>query len=240
MTEVAQSFKVSLPKKSLPALVKNPKSMIIYSHPKAGKTTSISKLENCLLIDLENGSDYVECLKIKANNLEELTAICAAIKDENYPYKYVAIDTITKLEEWMNEPAMRMYKNTPMGRNHMGTNILELPNGAGYLYLRQAFQKWIEALMRLAPQVIFIGHLKDKLLQTKSGTEVSAKDIDLIGKNKSITCAAVDAVGYLYREDDKVYLNFKSSEDVVCGARSEHLAGKVINITDDWKNVYID
>lgn len=238
MTET--SLKVSLPKKPLPALTKDPKSMIIYSPPKAGKTTLVSKLPDCLNIDLEDGTDYVECLKVKAHNLEELGMICSAIKEAGYPYKYVAIDTITKLEEWMNEPAIRMYRNTPMGKNYEGKNILELPNGAGYMYLRQAFQKWIEALMRLAPHVIFIGHLKDKLLQTKSGTEVSAKDIDLIGKNKTITCAAVDAVGYLYRENDKIYLNFKSSEDIVCGARSEHLAGKLIDVTDGWDNIFID
>ena len=43
----------------------NPKRLIIYSKPKTGKTTAFSGLEDNLLMDLENGSDYVEAMKIK-------------------------------------------------------------------------------------------------------------------------------------------------------------------------------
>lgn len=38
----------------------NPKKLILFSKPKVGKTEALSKLENCLLIDLEGGANFVE------------------------------------------------------------------------------------------------------------------------------------------------------------------------------------
>ena len=37
----------------------NPKTIVLFSQPKTGKTTIVSKLANCLLIDLEEGSVYL-------------------------------------------------------------------------------------------------------------------------------------------------------------------------------------
>ena len=51
---------------------KSPKNMIIYGPPKIGKTTVLSQLDDCLIIDLEQGSDMVDALKVKVNNLKEL------------------------------------------------------------------------------------------------------------------------------------------------------------------------
>jgi hypothetical protein len=41
----------------------------------------LQDLENNLLIDLENGTDYVDALKVKANSLKELLAVGKAVKD---------------------------------------------------------------------------------------------------------------------------------------------------------------
>ena len=63
---------LKLPKKKTKALRKSPKNMVIYGPPKIGKTTALAKLDNCLILDLEDGSDMVDALKIKATNLNEL------------------------------------------------------------------------------------------------------------------------------------------------------------------------
>ena len=136
---------MELPKAKVKASRKSPKNMIIYGPPKIGKTTMLSQLDNCLIIDLEDGSDMVDALKIKVNNLEELTEVGKQIVNNKRPYKYVAIDTISKLEEWCEAEAKKLYMKTPMGKNfdtkYPGMSILSLPNGGGYLYLRIAFQK---------------------------------------------------------------------------------------------------
>ena len=230
-----------LPKKKVKASRKSPKNMIIYGAPKIGKTTVLSQLDDCLIIDLEQGSDMLDALKVQVNSLKELGEIGKEIYQEGKPYKYVAIDTISKLEEWCEEEGKQIYLKTPMGKNfeqkNPGMSILSLPNGAGYLYLRMAYKKWIDRLNTLADHVILVGHLKDKMLE-KKGKEVAVKDLDLTGKIKQITCANADAVGYIYRDDEQTMVSFDSLGDVVAGSRCEHLKGRTMPM--EWSNIFID
>ena len=59
---------IVLPTKKVKKERVNPKRLIIYSKPKTGKTTAYAGLENNLILDLENGSEYVEALKMKIDN----------------------------------------------------------------------------------------------------------------------------------------------------------------------------
>jgi hypothetical protein len=215
--------------------------MVIYGPPKIGKTTALSQLDNCLIIDLEEGSDMVDALKVKADSFTELSKIGKAILKKGRPYKYIAIDTVTKLEEWCEEEGKKIYMKTPMGKNFdskkEGLSVLSLPNGGGYLYLRMAYKKWIERLNKLADHIILVGHLKDKLLD-KKGKEVSSKDLDLTGKIKQITCANSDAIGYIYREDENTMISFNSKGDVVAGSRCDHLKGQEMLL--EWNKIFID
>tara|TARA_R110000787_G_scaffold167124_2_gene280101 strand:+ start:1369 stop:2067 length:699 start_codon:yes stop_codon:yes gene_type:complete len=232
---------MKLPTKKIKASRKSPKNMIIYGAPKIGKTTVLSQLDDCLIIDLEDGSDMVDALKVKVTSLKELGEAGKAIHEANKPYKYVAIDTISKLEEWCELDAKVLYMQTPMGKNfdvkNPGASVLSLPNGAGYLYLRIAYKRWMDKLNTLADHIILVGHLKDKMLE-KKGKEVAVKDLDLTGKIKQITCANADAVGYLYREDEKTMISFDSLDDITAGSRCEHLKGKTMPL--DWSKIFID
>tara|TARA_R100000322_G_scaffold170353_1_gene145317 strand:- start:1006 stop:1704 length:699 start_codon:yes stop_codon:yes gene_type:complete len=232
---------MELPKNKVGAVRKSPKNMVIYGPPKIGKTTALSQLDNCLIIDLEEGSDMVEALKIKVTNLIELAEVGKKIMQNKKPYKYVAVDTVTKLEEWCETEGKKIYKDTPMGKNfdkdNKGISVLSLPNGAGYLYLRIAFKRWIDRLNKLADHVILVGHLKDKMLD-KKGKEVSSKDLDLTGKIKQITCANADAIGYIYREGDNTMISFNSMNDITAGSRCDHLKGQDMKL--DWTQIFID
>ena len=73
---------MELPKKKVKASRKSPKNMIIYGPPKIGKTTVLSQLDDCLIIDLEEGSDMVDALKVKVNSLKELAEVGNAIVKE--------------------------------------------------------------------------------------------------------------------------------------------------------------
>ena len=232
---------MELPKTVVKASRKSPKNMIIYGAPKIGKTTVLSQLNDCLIIDLENGSDMLDALKVKANSLTELADIGRSIMKAGKPYKYIAIDTISKLEEWCEAEGKQIYMKTPMGKNietkNPGMSILALPNGAGYLYLRMAYKKWIDRLNMLADHVILVGHLKDKMLE-KKGKEVAVKDLDLTGKIKQITCANADAVGFIFREGDQTMISFNSLDDTVAGSRCDHLKGATMPM--DWSQIFID
>lgn len=234
-------LKISLPTKKQAATRKSPKNFVLYGQPKIGKTTALSQLDNCLIIDLEDGTDMLDALKIKANNLKELSMIGQEIIKAGKPYKYIAIDTVTQLEVWCEYEAKKLYQNTPMGKNfdsdNKGLSVLSLPNGAGYLYLRQAYKKWIDRLNTLADHIILVGHLKEAKID-KKGKEVAVKDLDLTGKIKNITCANADAIGYVFREDDTTMISFDSMGDIQAGSRCDHLKGQTFPL--EWDKIFID
>ena len=256
---------ITLPKTKVKAEFQSPKNLIIFSKPKVGKTSLLAELENCLIIDLEDGSDYVDALKLKATSVEEIKAIGEQIKADGFPYDYIALDTITALEVLCVPYAESLYAKKPMGKTWFKLsadgksyakdsgkaqygNILNMPNGAGYPYLREAMTKVVEYVKTLAPRVILIGHIKDVLLE-KAGAEFTSSDLDLTGKIKRILTSQSDAIGYLYRNGkDKNVLSFATSDSVACGARPEHLRNKEIVISEmtkdgvvtHWDKIYVD
>jgi hypothetical protein len=237
---------IVLPTSKVKADRVNPKRIVIYSKPKTGKTTAYAGLDGNLIIDLENGSDYVEAMKLKAESLQELKEIGKAIKEAGYPYKYVTIDTVTALEDMVMPLAVNLYRQTAMGKNYDGDNVTTLANGAGYLYIRQAFFQVLDFIDKLAPTIILSGHIKDKVVDDK-GEMVMSANIDLTGKIKSLICAQADAIGYMYRKGNQTILSFKTNEEVTCGARPEHLRNEEIVISEmidgvlntSWDKVFV-
>jgi hypothetical protein len=237
---------IVLPTSKVKAERVNPKRLIIYSKPKTGKTTAYAGLEDNLIIDLENGSDYVEALKVKVSSLQELLDTGKAIKAAGNPYKFVTIDTVTALEDMIMPLAIKLYRATAMGKNFDGDTVVTLPNGAGYLYIRQAFFQVLDFIDTLAPTIILSGHIKDKVVDDK-GEMVMSANIDLTGKIKSLICANADAIGYMYRKGNQTILSFKTSEEVTCGARPEHLRNQEIVISEmiddvlstSWEKVFV-
>lgn len=256
--------KIILPTAKVSAETKSPKNLIIFSKPKVGKTSLLAELPNCLILDLESGTDYVDAIKLKASSTAEIKEIGQAILDAGKPYDYIAVDTITALEVMCTVDAEKMYMGTPMGVNWVKKNadnsvnykdsqkskygsVLNLPNGQGYGYLREAIVKQIEYIKTLAPRIILLGHVKDTQLE-KAGVEVSSMDLDLTGKIKRIVSSQSDAIGYLYRKGKENVLTFKTNDEVACGARPVHLRNQEMVISElkdeqytaHWDKVYID
>jgi|TARA_R110000851_G_scaffold197269_2_gene348327 hypothetical protein len=252
---------MELPSKKVKAERINPKTMIIFSQPKMGKTTVLSGLDNCLILDLEKGTHFVDALKVdviteaEKNNeipitiLKQIIDQIAEKNNENkgYVYKYIAIDTVTALEAIVLPLANKMYKETPMGRNWVGDDVTTLPNGAGYRFTRLALSTVINQIERVCDTLIILGHVKDKLVE-KDGKEMNERGLDLTGKMPAILCSKVDAIGYLYRHENDTVINFAPSEALLCGSRSEHLKNKEIvvassdesgKISIDWSTIFL-
>lgn len=102
---------------------------------------------------------------------------------------------------------------------------------------------------KVCPNVILVGHVKDKALN-ENGTELNVKDLDLTGKLGRILSASSDAICYVYRDLDSgdLMANFGDLNSVLCGARMPHLSGKTLlltkkdketgEITAFWENIY--
>ena len=218
---------IILPTEKVKASKKNPRIMLLYGAPKCGKTTMAAQLEQNLILDIENGSDYVDAMKVKANNWGEVYEIGQTIlgfhqpytdgkwmRNESLPikpYKYLTLDTATQLESWAEGLAKQLYLASPMAAKKYVNNpdllpsILMLPGdkegsyGPGYNWLRIAYFRCFDYLTTLAEHLILIAHVKDNQLVDKNDRVVAAGDLSLTGKIKQITCSRADAIGYIYR-----------------------------------------
>jgi hypothetical protein len=249
---------IQLPKQIIPATKKNPRITLFYGAPKCGKTSEMAKLENNLIIDIENGSNYVDALKIQAKNWKEVYQIGEQIKAEGRPYKYVTLDTATQLELWAEDLGKSLYLNAPMAAAKYKNNpdllqsILVLPGekgayGPGYQWLRIAYFKCFNYLLELAEHLILIAHVRDNQLVDKDGTNVASSDLALTGKLKQITCSKADAIGYMYRVTtgaqegkplSELRVSFMSGLDLLSGTRCAHLAGQ--DMLFDWSKIFIE
>lgn len=238
---------ITLPTKKAEIQFKSPRLLLIYSKPKVGKTTLLTYLDNNLIVDTENGVGYTSAMSYQVKNIEDIIALGKEIIKQSKPYDYISIDTITSMETMCLPYALKLYRKTPMGATFAGDNVLTLPNGAGYLYLREAFTRAISFIKTWAPRIILVGHLKETMINTE-GKEVNFMDVDLTGRLKAMTCGDADAIGYMYREGANTMLTFNSKDTVLCGSRPEHLRGKTVLlaeeqnniITTHWNEIFID
>lgn len=231
---------MELPRKRSKPTSSNPKLLVLFGKPKSGKTTALAALDDNLIVDAENGSNYVESMSVKVNCIKDIKEVHKAIKEAGNPYKYITFDTVTSLEEIALELALDDYRKTPMGKkfglnpetgkySHM--DIRTLPNGGGYLYIRNAFQKIVNMFRGLTEHLILVGHTKDKNIN-KDGKELSENSIDLSGKLERIISSQADALGYVYRSKNKTIINFNGGGDFIVEARPDHLRGKEIVIAE--------
>lgn len=231
---------IVLPKEKVKAKVGNPRFLIIFGKPKAGKTTLASRLDNNLIVDLEGGSEFLEALAVQARSVKDLGDIATAIREEikqtgKKPYKYITLDNASRLEEICLSYAAQLYRATPMGKNYSGNDVRTLPNGSGYMYLQQAVRKVIDMFRDLCDNFILIGHTRDKLIN-KEGEELSEMSLDLAGKLANIICGEADAVGYVYRKRNETHISFEGGDNSVREARAPHLRGKNIVIAESDEN----
>lgn len=242
---------VTLPTSKVPATSTNPHFMILYGRPKAGKTSALAQLDNNLIVDLEGGSTFIDAMAVQARSVNELGEIAQAIRAKNTEvghnfYKHITIDNATRLEEICLPYAAILYRQTPMGKNWKGTDVRLLPNGSGYMYIRQAVRKVIDMFKDLCNEFILVGHVKDVQIE-QNGEELSEMALDLVGKLSSIICGEADAVGYVYRKGNETHISFKGGDGTIKEARAPHLRGQDIiiatgnedgMITTYWNKIY--
>lgn len=160
----------------------NPKRTLIISKPKTGKTKATEFLgdedkEKALVLDFEKGSAYINGYKmhlvglrppiegedpaVKEARLERkeyyLTEVATEIiqqKNETgeFPFKYLVVDTVTRLEDYCADHATEMYmfqslQGKSFNRDKSGNllprkqwvSVLTTAQGNGYRWLRESF-----------------------------------------------------------------------------------------------------
>jgi len=155
--------------------------------------------------------------------------------------------TVTIDNDWYAE-SLQISKRGCIWSKNMPSHHIKVPTSVSLYFIRQRIDVlgWIENAF---PRVILLGHLKSTMIE-KDGKEVSAKDLDLGGKLKSMTSADVDCIGLLYRnKNNECMISFKTTDDIICGARPQHLKNQefvISEITPEgefktfWNKIFID
>ena len=217
---------MELPTKVIKSNTVNPSLLTVFGQSKVGKTTMLSKLNNCLIIDTEKGTKYVDALKVSVNSSGELKQIIRALKEDS-SYNYIALDTIDNVVSWFEKD---------IARENNVESFAKIPFGDGYNQVRNRVMSMISALMECCDHIIIIGHRK-KIIIGNDSVEVNVSSLDLSGKLKNYVMAKSDAIGFVYRnEDGNLKISFEASDEIEAGTRLPHLAGKILDFK--WSEIY--
>lgn len=257
---------IILPTERRKAVNYNPRLLVLFGFPKSGKSSAVASLDDNLIIDLEDGYRALEVMTLPARNIMDIFMIKSALDKKmaetgKKPYKYITIDNATRLEEMCLSYAASLYRKTAMGQGwgmlrDKNNNIVKkdgkpvpdpkadvrlLPNGSGYLYLRNALKEVIHMFQPYCGTLILVCHVKDKQIQM-NGEESSKLVVDLAGKLGDIICGEADAVGFVYREGNKTYISFEGGAGDIREARPLHLRGKqfIVGESDENNNLKMD
>ena len=228
----------------------------------------MASLDSNLIIDLEDGYRALSVMKVKVNNAQEIFEVAQAISNKiketgSMPYRFITIDNASRLEEFSLSYAAQLYRSTPMGQSwgmlkDRAGNVVKdpktnrpmpdpkadvrtLPNGSGYMYLRNAIKKLVDIFKPLCDTLILVAHVKDKQIK-KDSEEMSEMTVDLAGKTGDIICGEADAIGYIFRRENKTIVSFKGGDDTLKEARPLHLRGKEFEVaySDDNNELHVD
>lgn len=115
-----------------------------------------------------------------------------------------------------------------------------------YGALRKAVEMCIEMVAKCAPNIILVCHSKDAAV---GSSDVTIRQINLLGKTGSVLASKSDAIGYLKRdENSNTILSFNTNDTAIeCGARPAHLRNKEVvlgemqpdgEIIYHWERIY--
>jgi|TARA_R100001443_G_scaffold6172_1_gene14919 molybdopterin-guanine dinucleotide biosynthesis protein len=218
---------MELPTKVIKSTTVNPSLLTVFGQSKVGKTTMLSKLNNCLIIDTEKGTKYVDALKVQVNNSAELKDTVRALKESGSQYNYLALDTIDNVVSWFEKD---------VARDNNVDSFAKIPFGDGYNQVRTRVMNMISALMDCCDHIIIIGHRKKTIIGNES-VEVNVSSLDLSGKLKNYVMAKSDAIGFVYRDEEgHLKISFEASDEIEAGTRLPHLAGKILDFK--WSEIY--
>lgn len=259
-----------LPVKIEKAEHKNPGKLVIIGHQGIGKSSVMAALPNCLLIDLEGGSSTIDGMKVDVKRIaakenkgegKVFQEVIASIKEANeakgdFVYDFIAFDTLTSLEQLAVKKATAEFKTSVIGKGMLNKGaiitdvVADLPEGAGYRFLYNAFNSLYDQCSGLARYgVIFTGHTKQGALM-KNGQKIEARDMALTGKLKLDLLRDVDACGYAWRDGNNLMISFKVNEaDLTTKSRCAHLRNEEFvlsnfnpdtnEFTFNWDKIYL-
>lgn len=200
------------------------------------------------------------------NPIQSIRWLKAVIKKliQEKKYKYVAFDTLTIVDQWCEWAGTERYMNSTSGKAFNRFNKKDHPDspelwgqkipyghddyesihtqgeGYGYRWSRMEVLNLYEEMSNCSQIcTIYIMHVAEKLTKKiKNDEEIVARSLSLTGAVKDIVARKLDAIAYLYHEDEKTMVSFNGNEEKVGGMRgASHLRG--YQGPADWKKIFV-
>lgn len=237
----------------------NPSRLLIMAHKGTGKTTIMEGLPNSVLIDLEDRSSHISGMIANLKRKEVMEkkplidlyiqsiAELREMKRKGVVIDYIVLETLSSFEKIVRQQATRDFLSSTLVGQKMtekGKTITdvtaEMPNGAGWAFFFNAYQKLIDALNGVADKaVIYTAHIRQKSI-VKDGEEILGEDIDFPGKAGIDLMKNCQACGILKLDKDDHYkriLDFShEGKHMLTKASSSHLHNKKILISESKDN----
>jgi hypothetical protein len=211
------------------AISNDPKIMLLYGPPKVGKTTMLSKLDKCLILDTEKGARMVAGSIVEVDTRKSLIDVLKQAK-EGHEFDYIAIDTIDKVVQWAEDAVCE---------ENQVQALADLPFGKGWGLARDKVMNTIRHFSNICDHLIIIGHRKTAKAVVEGQATIEPESLDITGRLKNMIMADCDAIGYVFRdEEEALKVSFKANDAIEAGSRSPHLRGAVVDF--EWKNIYKD
>jgi hypothetical protein len=211
-----------------------PFTMLLYGMPKAGKSTFAASFspqgtDGSLIIDTENGTDEIDCSRIKVKSLDELNRALNTAWQSSF--STIAVDTIDEIYRWAETQAV-MTLNAKMKLYH--TAVEEFGYGVGYAVARNILMDIVNRLhvfKSAGKTVLLVSHQRQASADSESE---KSRTVDLPGKLSRMIAASVDAIGLVYIVRDHSgelhrRISFKPYDQVDAGCRLRELAGKDVD-----------
>lgn len=264
-------------------MLQSPRSLILISFVKTGKTVSMLNKPNFLVGDCEEGTEYFEggnkvsllsydnsegetaytklasgmilptglyqtVMELRrVNRMKTYNELYSLYKDhqtkENFDnlmgcilkmkFPIFVLDTITHFMSIVEQCALHEYNDNLKEGVPKKENIKRVDTYGGVTYIRKTLLELKNFIETAAPFIVYNGHVKmKKATIAKSQEEISIVDIDLEGALGNIFGSKADAIGFLTRNEEGVFIDFAKQEEGPLDARPQHLTGQKIKLSD--------
>ena len=130
--------------------------VVIYGPEGVGKSTLSSDLPSPLFLDAEGGTDHLDCERVIANKMSDITNAVNSLQLDTQKYKTLILDTVDWVEKKMSSELCAKH-------NVDSIEKVEGGYGKGYTMLEESMMKFLSSLDRLREKgmhVVLLAHSK--------------------------------------------------------------------------------
>lgn len=194
-------------------------NILLYGHPKTGKSTFCSQMDTPLFLATEPGLSALSVYEVPITNWPPFLEVCKEISAGNHEFKTIVIDTVDNLYK-----ACVDHMLNKLNIQHEG----DLPFGKGYALIKNEFFRALRKLAMLPYGLVMTSHVD--FVEVKTRTEVFNKAQPTIPKSARDTLIGwVDIILYADTLGDGTrVLHTRPSDKWVAGDRTENAFGRVL------------